>query len=68
MNYAEEKGFGMESLKSLKNEFGLPFPTYSLKEPFLTLTFLRNTEIINPLLNPSLPSVPDYPREQQNGC
>jgi len=51
MNYAEEKGFGMESLKSVKNEFGLPFPTYSMKEPFLTLTFLRNTEAIKEVVN-----------------
>ena len=51
MDYAEEKGFGMESLKSLKKEFGLPLPSYSLKEPFLILTFPRNTEAIREVIS-----------------
>lgn len=41
MNYAEEKGFGMKSLKSLNKQFGLPIPKYTFKEPFLTLIFPR---------------------------
>jgi ATP-dependent DNA helicase RecG len=46
MDYVEEKGFGMKSLKSLNEKFGLPLPEYSLEEPFLALTFPRNLEAV----------------------
>ena len=42
MDYVEEKGFGMKTLRSLNEEFGLPLPEYSFEEPFLTLCFPRN--------------------------
>ncbi len=51
MNYVEEKGFGMDSFKSLKEEYGLPVPHYSFKKPFLTLTFPRNTESLKEIIN-----------------
>jgi len=44
MDYVEEKGFGMKSLKSLNEVYGLPLPEYSYQEPFLNLTFPRNME------------------------
>ena len=46
MNYVEEKGFGMKSLKSLNEKFGLPLPEYTLEDPFLVLTFPRNLEAV----------------------
>lgn len=44
MDYVEEKGFGMKTFKSLNKESGLPIPKYSMKDPFLTLTFPRTKE------------------------
>lgn len=44
MDYVEEKGFGMDTFKSLNKEFGLPLPVYKIKEPFLTLTFPRSLD------------------------
>lgn len=41
MDYVEEKGFGMNTFKSLNEVYNLPFPHYSYKKPFLTLTFPR---------------------------
>lgn len=46
MDYVEEKGFGMKTLRSLYEEFGLPLPEYTFEEPFLSLTFPRNMEAI----------------------
>ena len=53
MNYVEEKGFGMKTFKSLKQEFGLPIPKFNFKEPFLTLSFPRNTGALKELINTS---------------
>lgn len=44
MDYVEEKGFGMKTFKSLNKDFGLPIPKYTLKDPFLILTFPRTAE------------------------
>lgn len=44
MDYVEEKGFGMQTFKSLNKEHGLPIPEYTFKEPFLILTFPRTSE------------------------
>jgi ATP-dependent DNA helicase RecG len=46
MDYVEEKGFGMRTFKSLNKDYGLPFPEYEYKEPFLILTFARNMEAL----------------------
>ncbi|CAN5699038.1 hypothetical protein BH10BAC2_BH10BAC2_14900 [soil metagenome] len=46
MDYVEEKGFGMRSLKSLNEDFGLPLPEYKMEDPFLTLTFARAMEAV----------------------
>lgn len=42
MDYVEEKGFGMKSLKSLNEVYSLPLPEYSYQEPFLSLKFPRS--------------------------
>ncbi len=44
MNYAEETGFGMQSLKTLNTKYGFPLPFYQMELPFLTLTFPRSYE------------------------
>ncbi|MBS7565305.1 hypothetical protein KHS38_12905 [Mucilaginibacter sp. Bleaf8] len=46
MDYVEEKGFGMQSLKSLNSTYDLPLPEYTYNDPFLTLTFPRNMEAV----------------------
>ncbi len=46
MDYVEEKGFGMRSLKSLNEKYGLPLPEYTYNDPFLNLTFPRNMEAL----------------------
>lgn len=50
MDYVEEKGFGMKTFKSLNQEYGLPIPKYTFKEPFLSLTFPRNAEAVKEVI------------------
>ncbi len=45
-DYVEETGFGMKSLKSLNSIYGLPLPEYLMEDPFLTLIFPRNMEVV----------------------
>ena len=51
MDYVEEKGFGMKTFKSLNKNFDLPIPKYTMKDPFLTLTFPRTTEGIKSVVD-----------------
>ncbi|MEO9533660.1 MAG: ATP-binding protein [Crocinitomicaceae bacterium] len=44
MDYSEEKGFGMETFKSIKREYNLALPKFEYKKPFLTLNFPRTQE------------------------
>lgn len=46
MGYVEETGFGMRTLKSLNEKYGLPLPEYSYRNPFLTLTFPRTLQAV----------------------
>lgn len=46
MKYVEEMGFGMQTLKSLNEKYGLPLPVYSYENPFLVLTFPRSIESV----------------------
>lgn len=46
MNYVEEKGFGMKTLRSLNEKFNLPLPEYEIVSSFLTLTFPRTLEAV----------------------
>lgn len=46
MDYVEETGFGMRSLKLLNETYGLPLPEYAMEDPFLTLTLPRNMEAL----------------------
>lgn len=49
MDYVEEKGFGMRTFKTLNNEYDLPIPKFTFKEPFLKLTFPRTVEAVKDL-------------------
>lgn len=46
MEYMEETGLGMATLKSLNEKFGLPLPEYVFEEPLLTLTFPKTMEAV----------------------
>lgn len=46
MEYMEETGLGMATLKSLNEKFGLPLPEYVYEEPLLTLTFPKTMEAV----------------------
>jgi len=65
MNYVEEKGFGMKSLKSLNEIYGLPLPEYSYQEPFLNLTFPRSLEAIKKIYQ--RPGINNLNEEELNG-
>ena len=41
---AEERGLGMQSLKSRPAELGLPLPKYVFEDPYLVLTLYRSPE------------------------
>jgi len=42
MEMVEERGFGMETWKSLPEKYDLPLPKYTFESPYLTLTFYRS--------------------------
>jgi ATP-dependent DNA helicase RecG len=44
MELAEERGFGLRSLKDRAQQLGLPLPRYAWNNPYLVLTFYRNPE------------------------
>lgn len=44
MEMAEERGFGLKSLKAKSAELGLPLPTYSFEDPYLVLTLYRHPD------------------------
>lgn len=46
MGYAEERGIGMRTLKSLPEKYDLPLPQYSYEDPFLVLIFPRSFEAV----------------------
>lgn len=50
MGLAEERGLGLESLKTRTKELGLPLPTYSWKPPYLVLSiFLTGASVTESL-------------------
>jgi ATP-dependent DNA helicase RecG len=46
MDFAEERGLGMETWRSLSAKYGLPAPRFSIEDPYLVLTIYRNAEAI----------------------
>ena len=55
MDYVEEKGFGMQTFKTLNKKFDLPIPKFTMNDPFLTLTFPRTSEGVKAVIdNPAI--------------
>ena len=52
LGLAEERGLGLRTLKL--GAAGLPLPTYSFEDPYLTLTLYRNSEGLAAGLAPSI--------------
>jgi ATP-dependent DNA helicase RecG len=65
MDYVEEKGFGMKSLKSLNEIYGLPLPEYFYQEPFLNLTFPRSLDAMKKIYQ--RPGINNLNEEELNG-
>jgi ATP-dependent DNA helicase RecG len=53
MGLAEERGLGMQTLKSVPKTFGLPMPKYNLDEPYLVLHVFGNAESVAATVEPS---------------
>ncbi|PJB27268.1 hypothetical protein CO111_06185 [Candidatus Desantisbacteria bacterium CG_4_9_14_3_um_filter_50_7] len=49
LNLVEGRGLGMNTYRSLPQEYNIPFPYFSFKEPFLDLIFYRSSKDIPPL-------------------
>jgi len=52
MKLAEERGIGLKTFKSTAEDLDLPLPRYSFNDPYLDLTFFRNTEGVLLSLSP----------------
>ena len=53
LGLAEERGLGLRTLKAAATG-GLPLPTYTFHDPYLTLTIFRNAEAVIHSLAPSV--------------
>jgi ATP-dependent DNA helicase RecG len=64
MEMAEERGFGLKSLKNRAEKLGLPLPKYAWEDPYLVLTLFRHPEAAARTLKPSvLQSLTDSERK-----
>ena len=63
MKMAEERGFGMQTWKSIPRDYGFQLPTYSFEDPYLVLRFSRKPVL--ELLNDSERKAWDWVRDQQ---
>jgi ATP-dependent DNA helicase RecG len=53
MGLAEERGFGMETLKTVPQRLGLPLPKFTIKEPYLVLQIFNSAESVATAAKPS---------------
>ena len=51
MGYVEERGIGMQEMKSLPEKHHLPKPEISWKPPFLTIAFSRADALLESILD-----------------
>jgi ATP-dependent DNA helicase RecG len=56
MGMAEERGFGVKSLRTGAEKLGLPLPRYSFDNPYIILTIFRNPDAALKTLPPSISS------------
>ena len=64
MKMAEERGFGMQTWRSIPADYGLQLPTYSFEDPYLVLRFNRKSVL--ELLNGPERKAWDWVREQED--
>jgi len=50
MDYVEERGLGMDRMKSLPESYKLPRPSVTWEDPYLTITFPRSKEFIQTIV------------------
>ena len=53
MGLAEERGLGMETLRTVPKDLGLPVPQFTLREPYLVLHLFSNAEGVAAAVEPS---------------
>lgn len=53
MGLAEERGLGMETLRTVPQELGLPMPQFTLREPYLVLHLFSDAEGVAAAVEPS---------------
>jgi ATP-dependent DNA helicase RecG len=51
MSFANERGLGMKTLRTVPERFGLPLPKYSYQAPYLVLTLFRTQEAVTGTLD-----------------
>ncbi|MHC5155655.1 MAG: ATP-binding protein, partial [Planctomycetota bacterium] len=54
MDLAEERGFGIKTLRKSTEKAGLPLPQYSFNDPYLQLTLFRHPESATAVLRPEV--------------
>jgi pyrimidine deaminase RibD-like protein len=54
MDYVEERGIGMREMKSLPTKYNLPLPEIEWEDPFVSITFPRNTEYLESQVPPEI--------------
>ncbi len=51
MDFVEERGLGMERMKSLPESYNLPRPAVTWQDPYLTITFPRSAKYIESIVS-----------------
>jgi pyrimidine deaminase RibD-like protein len=54
MNYMEERGIGMREMKSLPKDYNLPLPIITWDAPYITITFPRNQNYLESVIEPKV--------------
>lgn len=54
MELAEERGLGLQSIKTLASQLGLPVPKFTFKDPYVVLTVYRSTASVERTLAPEI--------------
>jgi ATP-dependent DNA helicase RecG len=54
MELAEERGLGLQSIKTLASQRGLPVPKFTFEDPYIVLTVYRSKESVERTLAPEI--------------
>ncbi|MCX6379593.1 MAG: hypothetical protein NT023_08975 [Armatimonadetes bacterium] len=52
MKQMEERGLGMSAFRTLKEQFGLPLPSYTFDAPYLVMTLYRTAQAVETSIPP----------------